>query len=319
MTPKDNFLRIIRHDKPQWVPQIGEAVFQLYPPIIERPENHGEDVFGVKWSLELGCEGGTYPSHAGHTITDLSKWKDQIIIPDVDIFDWSKVQKQAQQIDREQNLVQGFIEMGLFERSYLLLGMDQALMAYITEPKTMYEILSIIADYKIKFIERFNETCNLDIIWYGDDWGTQHNTFLPPDIWRKTVKPHTKRIYDCMKSLNIMVNQHSCGMIEPIFSDMVEIGADFWNPCQPCNDLEALKKTYGDRITFIGGLDSQFILNSPSVTAEQVRVEVRKRIDQMAPNGGYIVGPSHKLPYDPVILQAMQNEILKYGRDFFNK
>ena len=82
----------------------------------------------------------------------------------------------------------------------------------------------------------------LDIIWYGDDWGTQSDLFLPPNVWRRIVKPHTQRIYACTKERGILINQHSCGRIESIFGDVVEMGADVWNPCQPCNDLAALKR-----------------------------------------------------------------------------
>jgi hypothetical protein len=59
-------------------------------------------------------------------------------------------------------------------------------------------------------------------------------------MWRQLVAPHTRRIYDAMKRRGIMINQHSCGKIEAIFEDLVEMGADIWNPCQPCNDLAAL-------------------------------------------------------------------------------
>ncbi len=91
-------------------------------------------------------------------------------------------------------------------------------------------------------IARFHEVADLDMIWYGDDWGTQSDLFLPPNVWRRIVKPHTQRIYACTKERGILINQHSCGRIESIFGDVVEMGADVWNPCQPCNDLAALKR-----------------------------------------------------------------------------
>ena len=77
---------------------------------------------------------------------------------------------------------------------------------------------------------------------------------MPPQIWRKVIKPHTKRIYDCIHDMGMIVNQHSCGKIEAVFGDMVEIGADMWNMCQPCNDLKTLKEKYGKDICFFGGL-----------------------------------------------------------------
>jgi uroporphyrinogen decarboxylase len=112
----------------------------------------------------------------------------------------------------------------------------------------------------------------------------------------------------------MIANQHSCGRIEEVFADMVEIGADMWNPCQPCNDLAMLKTTYGHRMTFMGGIDSQFVLDRPGITPDGVRAEVRKRIDEMAAGGGYIAGPSHGVPYDQDLIDAMNDEIARYGR-----
>ncbi len=314
MTRKENLLRAIRRQNPMWVPNGMENVIRLYPPILERTLCAGRDAFGVKWALERGAEGGTYPAVNGHTINDLSKWKEQISIPDVNDFDWGYVSEQVKNIDRENFLIEGFCEMGLFERSYLLLGMEEALVSYITMPEEMEEMLTTIADYKIDFISKFDDVVDLDIVWYGDDWGTQNNLFIPDGVWRKIIKPQTKRIYDAMKERNIIINQHSCGKIECIFKDMVEIGADIWNMCQPCNDLKALKEEFGDRITFHGGIDSQFVLQRPDVTADEVRAEVRKRIDELAEGGGYIAGPSHTVPYDKDILFAMNDEIYHYGK-----
>jgi uroporphyrinogen-III decarboxylase len=314
LTPKQNLLRVIHHDRPHWVPNGMESVVRVCPPVSERPVEAGLDAFGVHWSLEEGAEGGTFPTHGGHTITDLSRWREQITIPDVNALDWDAVAERVAEIDRTECLVSGFVEMGLFERSYLLLGMDQALMAYVTEPARMTELVGTVADYKIALIERFDDVADLDMVWYGDDWGTQDRLFMRPDVWRAILRPHTARIYDCMKRRAILIDQHSCGKIEAILGDMVELGADIWNPCQPCNDLAALKRRYGGQIAFCGGIDSQFVLNRPGATPSEVRAEVRRRIDEMAAGGGYIAAPSHSVPYDPALIAAMDDEIRQYGR-----
>ena len=316
LTLKQNLLRVIHHDRPQWVPNGMESVVLVHPPVVERPALAAYDAFGVRWSYEKGAEGGTFPAHGGHTITDLRHWREQITIPDVDALNWDAVAERVADIDREECLVSGFVEMGLFERSYLLLGMDEALMASVTEPDLMAELVKVIADYKIELIERFDDVADLDLVWYGDDWGTQDRLFMRPEVWRKVIKPDTARIYDCMKRRGILVNQHSCGRIEAIVGDMVAMGADIWNPCQPCNDLAALKRQYGGQIAFCGGIDSQFVLNRPGATPEEVRAEVRRRIDEMAAGGGYIAAPSHSVPYDPALIEAMDDEIAAYGRRF---
>ena len=315
LTPKENLLRVIHHDNPEWVPYGMESEIMIGPPVVERPSEAGLDSWGVKWNLEEGAHGGTHPAHESYVITDLSRWREQVDIPDVDAMDWQQVHRDD--INRDEHIVTAFIEFGLFERSYLLLGMDNALMAYMTETELMGELAGAIADYKIRVIERFDDEIDLDVVWLGDDWGTQQNLFMPPDIWRATIGKHTKRIYDRMKARDIIINQHSCGKIEKLFGDMVEMGADMWNPCQPCNDLAALKKQFGGGITFCGGIDSQFVLDRPGVTPEEVRTEVRRRIDEMAEGGGYVAAPSHGVPYRQEIVDAMVDEIATYGRQLY--
>lgn len=328
MTRKENLIRAIKRDNPEWVPNTMETQIYLIPPVVERPVSDGYDSWGVHFSYEEKAEGGTYPTVNGHPIKDVTEWREQIKVPDIEAFDWNRFTTSwdsdelfdiSQIKDRENCIVTGAVGFGIFERSYLLLGMEDALVSYMTEPEEMYEIAGVIADYKIKLIKKFNSVIKLDMVWFGDDWGTQRSLFLPPNIWRKIIKPHTKRIYDCMKELGIIINHHSCGKIEEIFGDFVEMGPDIWNPCQPCNDLANLKKLYGDKICFYGGLDSQFVLNRPGVKPEEVRIEVRKRIDEMAEDGGYIAAPSHDVPYSKEVLAAMNDEIESYGRKAYQK
>ena len=323
MRAKENLLRCIRHDSPQWVPNGMEATVMLSPPIVTRPKMAGRDSWGVRWDLDAG---GTYPAGGPHVCTDVRAWRQQVRFPNLKACDWTRFTDgwggqgnpvRVETIDRETRLVCGVIELSLFERSYLLLGMEAALMAYMAETESMEQLLGAIADFTIELIERLDDAVDVDLIWYGDDWGTQTQLFLPPDVWRGTVGKHTRRVYDCMKKRRIIVNQHSCGKIEHIFPDLVAMGADIWNPCQPCNDLAGLKKRFAGKICFCGGIDSQFVLEKPGVTASEVRAEVRKRIDQMAAGGGYIAGPSHGVPYKQELIDAMNDEIAVYGRAFY--
>jgi hypothetical protein len=325
MNAKENLLRCIRHDGPQWVPNGLEPAVMLAPPIITRPKAAGHDSWGVLWEMD---EVGTYPAGSPRVCTDVRAWRRQVRFPDLTACDWTRFTAgwggqgapvRIDTIDRETQLVCGVVELSLFERSYLLLGMEEALMAYLTETESMEVLLGAIADFNIELIARMDDALDVDMIWYGDDWGTQTQLFLPPEIWRSTVGKHTRRVYECMKKRGIIINQHSCGRIEEIFPDLVAMGADLWNPCQPCNDLAGLKRRFAGRICFCGGIDSQFVLDKPGVTTGAVRAEVRKRIDQMAGGGGYIAGPSHGVPYKRELIDAMNDEIAAYGTGFYQQ
>lgn len=288
------------------------------PPGKERPfEEEGLDVWGVHWSYDPGMEGGTFPTPGRHPVRELSLWKESVHFPDVETWEWDEPAKTVWGVDRDKFLVQGFVEMGLFERSYLLLGMEEALVAYLKDPDTMSELTERIADYKIDVICKLHQSINMDLLWYGDDWGTQSDMFLPPEIWRQVIGPHTERIYRTAKELGILVNQHSCGFIEPVIPDIVEMGADVWNPCQPCNDLLSIKNRFKGRLTLWGGIDSQFVLGKPGVTTREVEEEVEKRIYDLASGGGYIAAPSHQIPYPKHIQQAMTEAITRYGYEVY--
>jgi len=318
MTKKENFIRTVKRNNPKWVPYGSEGVITIPCPVIERPQKAGNDAFSVYWDYNPAAEGGTYPLDKNFIITDISRWKEQIVFPDINKIDWESTLKTVNSIDRNEFLIEGFCEMGIFERTYLLMGMEEALIAYYTHPKEMYELCGAIADYKIELIKKYYETAKFDLLWYGDDWGTQENLFISPEKWRKIIKPHTQRIYNCIKETGAMINQHSCGKIENVIGDICDMGADIWNPCQPCDDLKRLKERFGSRICFYGGVDSQFILDNDEKTPQDVKDEVIKRIDELtSPDGGYILAPSHGVPYEKDKLLAMKETAFEYGRKIF--
>ncbi len=318
MNPKENFLRAVKHDNPEYVPNGMKDIVFIKAPTVERPIVAGFDDWGCEYGYEPGAEGGTYPLVGGNPIKDIENWREELKVPDFNKHDWTTFKQNWEElpldldsIDRENTIVMGLVEFGIFERIYMLFGMEEALMYFLTDPDELCEIAKIIADYKIGVITKFAQSVDLDVLWYGDDWGTQDNLFMPPEIWRQVIKPQTKRIYDAIHELGLVVNQHSCGKIEEVFGDMVEMGADMWNMCQPCNDLKMLKDKYGKDICFFGGLDSQFVLNKPGVTTEEVREEVRKRVLEMKDGGGYIAAPSHEVPYSDEVLNAINDELAK--------
>lgn len=319
LTAKENMLRVIHKDHPEWVPCGMESQLLLVPPIVERPGQTGKDDWGVSWIFE--GDGGTFPDYKKPLVSDPEKWREQIHFPDVEGADWSKIGLgwegkpiDLNTINHEEHIVTGALLFGVFERMYLLLGMENTLIYLMEEPELIAEIADALADYNIRMIRKFRSMYPLDIIRYGDDWGNQRQLMMSPTLWRQIFRPAVQKIYDAIHEGGMLVFQHSCGKIEDIMGDLVEMGVDIWDPCQPCNDLAMLKKEYGDHVTFCGGIDSQHVLGIEGISEEAVRQEVRSCIDKLGAGGGYIARPSHDLPYADYIMDAMWSEVRTYGK-----
>ncbi|MCX7040660.1 MAG: hypothetical protein NT005_16190, partial [Spirochaetes bacterium] len=135
-----------------------------------------------------------------------------------------------------------------------------------------------------------------DVLMAGDDVGTQDRMLISPALWREFIKPRYGRLFGAYKRAkpDLKIAVHICGFIEPIIDDLIEVGVDILNPVQPlAMDPARLKKRYGDRLSFWGAVDDQKVL--PLGSPADVEAEVKLRLSQLAPGGGYILCPSHNV------------------------
>ena len=184
----------------------------------------------------------------------------------------------------------------LYERAWTLAGMEQVLMAMVESPAFADELLDRITEFNLRIIER---ACALPIeaMMFGDDWGQQTGLQMGPALWRRFIKPRVRRMYAAVKARGKRVFIHSCGKVDELFPDLVECGLDVFNPFQPeVIDVYEAKRRYGDRLSFYGGISTQKTL--PYGTTAQVKDEVRRLLDRVGKDGGYIAAPAHDVPRD---------------------
>jgi uroporphyrinogen decarboxylase len=140
----------------------------------------------------------------------------------------------------------------------------------------------------------------------GEDFGTQAGLLISPKMFRTLVKPILKDVYTAVKerladlgNYDCKLMLHSCGGIEPLINDMIEIGVDVLDPVQTrAKGMNALhlKQAFGDRVSFHGGIDTQGVL--PFGTTDEVAGETRRKLEMLAPGGGYILCPTHNVQAD---------------------
>jgi len=180
-------------------------------------------------------------------------------------------------------------------------GVEAVLMDIATEEPVFLAIVERRARFFLELCERALQAAKggVDILFMGDDYGTQNGLLMHPDTWRKLFKPRTKAMIDLAHRYDCAVIHHSCGSTRAIMDDFIEIGLDCLQTIQPRAagmDPADLKAVYGDRLCFHGAIDVQGGLQHG--TPVEIRAMVRQRIETMRPGGGTICAPSHNIQPD---------------------
>jgi len=257
----------------------------------------------------------------GATVDDLEEYQ----WPDPESVDMNEIEEYARQAKKLYEETDYVIcaehpVYGIFELGCWMCGFDYFLLKMAIEPDFVKRFFEIVLDYQKKIIEIYYGALGKYIHYTssGDDFATQSSLFISPAMFRELIKPYFKeRISYTKKFTNAAYLHHSCGSVFPIIDDLIDCGVDILNPIQPkAKDMqpENLKKTYGDRIVFHGGIDTQEIL--PFGTKESIEKIVKDTIEIMNRDGGYIFAAAHNIQEDvpPQNLVYMLDAARKFGK-----
>ena len=184
-----------------------------------------------------------------------------------------------------------------FEKAYFSRGIENFLADMVGEPEQTRKLLNKIIEKNLVMLENFLAIPEIDGVLLGSDWGSQLDLLMSPDVWQEMIRPGEQREYDLIHSYGKDVWVHSCGNIERIIPSLVEMKLDVLNPIQPeAMDIAKLKRQYGDKLTFWGGISTQQTL--PYGTPDAVRTEARGVRDLMSRNSGYIFSPAQSIQAD---------------------
>jgi uroporphyrinogen decarboxylase len=246
------------------------------------------DEFGVLWNRSIDKDIGTpEPVLSEPTLKGYS-------LPDA--YEPSRFAGMSEFLERNEDKFT-LVNMGfsLFERAWTIRGMGNLLMDMVEHPAFVEEFLEFILEWNLVVIERALEF-PIEGMRFGDDWGQQRGLIMGPVHWRRFIKPRLARMYGRVKAAGRKVIIHSCGDVDELFDELVEIGLDCFNPFQPeVMDVYGLKEEYHGRLAFWGGLSTQRLL--PYGTPEEVRKETRRMLEA-GRDGGLIVAPAHSVPGD---------------------
>ena len=204
--------------------------------------------------------------------------------------------------------------LGIFDMAHLLCGMETALADMLLKPAVIEDLLDRIKEFQMNVWENVLEAVgdNVDICLHSDDLGMQKGPIMSPNMYRNLFKPRHAELFGHIKKkarTDVKVLLHSCGSVRALIPDLIETGIDALNPVQvnAANmDTRELKKEFGNDLCFWGGgVDTQQVL--PYGSVKEVKDEVKRRIDDLAPGGGFVFAAVHNIQPDvpPENIRAM--------------
>jgi uroporphyrinogen decarboxylase len=325
MRPRERLLAAIKHQEPDRVPlfirYVGAISVQLAPifgatghDLPLRIGNDGVIVqigLNAEYSHKVIPEGETYTSEWGVTYQRTRGFNQPVDYPlkapSLEGYEWpdphrpDRLDEVCEVMARyhDDYAVMVDLSSSLFEVGYAHLRGEAFFLDCHDHPEFVAEVMDGLVNY-YSILGRRAIREGIDIIRIGDDIGGQNGMLLSPAMWRTLVKPALRRLVEAFKQENpdIVVKYHSCGDFRAVIPDLIELDIELIGTMQPCGRMvpQELKAEFGDRVAFLGGLDTQQLL--PRGSPADVRQGVREVLRAYAPGGGYIFMPAHYVNAD---------------------
>jgi len=214
----------------------------------------------------------------------------------------------------------GIIVGGLFEIAWWLRGYDNFMLDLYNQPKIACTLFDRILKVYLELFDQYLDAIGdyVQMVMFTDDIGAQTQMIIPPRLYRQYLKPRHKRLFDFIhKKTDAKLLLHTCGSVDPVINDLIEVGVDILNPVQPrayAMESTELKRKYGDRLCFHGGFDIQQVL--PFGNQKEIEEEAKRRICAFGPGGGYIFAAAHNIQPDvpPQNVVTMYKAAEKFGK-----
>ena len=317
MTMKEVVTKALRFDDPPYTPWSFGFTQRAADKL---REHYGRDDFmvlmhnhigGCSWHRQAPDEvrPGCFRDHFG-VVWDRTVDKDIGVVcdapikePTLDGYEFPEVEPAVVDELIEQAIAanpDAFMQFGigfsLYERAWTLRGMETFFEDLVLRPTFAHQLLDAIADLNCRLVE-IAVKHPIDCVHFGDDWGCQRGLILGYERWSEFIKPRFARMCRVATDAGKFVSMHSCGKVQELFPDLVEVGLNCFNPFQPeVMDVFEMKRQWHGKLSFHGGLSTQQTL--PYGTPDDVRAATRRLLDEVGAGGGYIFAPAHGVPGD---------------------
>lgn len=281
------------------------------------------DEWGIGWKMPK--EGGWYYDMFDHPLKEAQTIADIENYPWPDPIDPARFQGMAERArhaaDVEgQGVFMGGLSAGIMEMAAWTRGFTNYFSDFANNQKLLVALMTKIMELKMAYWEKALAEVGdcVDAIGEADDFAGQFRMLISPASYRRLVKPLHKQLFDFIHArTKAKIFFHSCGSIRAVIPDLIEIGVDILNPIQVSAtgmDSAELKREFGKDIVFWGGgVDTQRVFGTG--TPQEVSDDVRRRIDDLAPGGGFVFATVHNIQGNvpPQNIMAMWDTLQQYG------
>jgi uroporphyrinogen decarboxylase len=238
------------------------------------------------------------PEHVDFMVKDRSGWE-ELIKPKLKAerrrIDFEKYRR-AKAIAREKQRFFVWTGPNVFELIHPVCGHEYMLMGMGLDPDWIKDMVQVYAQLTVDLQEiLFAEEGKPDGIWFYEDMGFKHRPFMSPAMYKEIIQPGHRLTIDFAKSLGLPVIMHSCGYVEPLVGGMIEAGIDCLQVIEIKAGMDLLKlyRDYGDRLSFMGGIDVREIYSNDFA---RVDAELEAKIPVVKGNYGYALHSDHSIP-----------------------
>jgi hypothetical protein len=323
LTPKENYLMVMNHEVPERIPNSRLDVSDYCPlEIAERAPGDGSfeqrfggtgiDWFGVRWVFQAQAGASMVDPAYPHLLEDVTRWKTVVEFPDLEAFDWAAMAKRdASRYDPDKL---GCVTLlnGMFERLHSLMGMTEACCALLMEPGAAFDFFGAVADHKLRLMEKIIAHYPVQMIEIHDDWGHANDSFFSRETWSSLIEPHLRRIIAFGREKGVYLRFHCCGKADRLVDLMVGAGVEHWSSVQTINDVRAILKKYGDRLSLTGGMDLD-VLKAPGIGREEMKRIATRQVVDFCKGGALVPFAAATVPG----LVEVLNEVLEDQKDYF--
>jgi uroporphyrinogen decarboxylase len=297
----------------------------VYGPAPARVWQEGNlECYRDEWGVEWACPPG------GHYYTSKAPFAGEKSLADLNAYPWPDptdpvwVEGLAERVEAARRLgdyaVCLNVPVGFGHQSQFLRGYEDWLTDLLLNRPFAEGLMDRVLEFQLETYRRALSVVGdrVDVVCFGDDIGFQTGPMVSPRVYAQMIAPRQRRVFETLHAHSpAPVFYHTCGSVVDMIPQLIDMGVDILNPIQVSAagmEPARLKQEYGNDLCFWGAIDTHRVM--PYGTPGEVRDEVRRRIDELADGGGYILATVHNVQHGmPVVnVVTMCEEAVEYGR-----